>query len=222
MRKLCLVLILLAVPSMLFAQDWRDRGAGRYTRYPSYDNRFELTPFLGYTWGGTIYSDVTNLFGQDVQSSSSANYGIDFGIPLGTSNLKLDLMVARQDTDLTTSGGGLFQPDNRVANFHVTYYHGGLVIPFNESRQATPYVILSAGVANLDPTISGVAPSNRFSAAAGVGVKVPVNNQFGVKIEGRGYFTSLGGNNNNCYRCYDNGGHDFYQGQINLGFVISF
>ncbi|HSP16948.1 MAG TPA: outer membrane beta-barrel protein [Thermoanaerobaculia bacterium] len=210
---------------MLFAQDWRQGRRDRYDRYPNYDNRFELTPFVGYTWGGTIYSDVTDLFGEDVQSSSAANYGINFGIPLGNTPLKLDLMVSRQDTDLTSSGGGLFQPDTRVANFHVTYYHGGLMIPFNQSRSATPYVIISAGVANLDPSISGVSPSNRFSAAAGIGVKVPVNNQLGVRLETRGYFTSLGGNNNNnnhCYRCYDSGGHDFYQGQVNLGFVISF
>ena len=220
MRKLCLVLLLLVVPSSMFAQDWRDRR-DRYDRYRS-ANRFELTPSIGYTWGGTIYSDVTDLFGQDVEAQSDVNYGVNFGIPLGSSNLKLELMVNRQDTELTTTRGDIFRPDDRVAKFHVTYYHAGIQIPFAESRNAVPYVILSAGVGNLDPDISGVSPSNRLSGSAGVGVKVPINPQIGVRVEGRGYFTDLGDRNNNCYRCYDNDGHDFYQGQVNLGLVISF
>ena len=64
MRKVCLVLVLLILPTSLFAQ-YRRRPYDRY-----YDNRFELTPFVGYTWGGTIYSDVTTVFGpQDVQAA---------------------------------------------------------------------------------------------------------------------------------------------------------
>ncbi len=224
MRKVCLiaVLVLVAAPS-LFAQTWRDGGRDRYYRHYQ-DNRFELTPFVGYTSGGTIFTDNTNLFNQDVQAASSANFGVNFGIPIGYTNMKLELMVNRQNTDLTTGGGGLFEPDNRVANFHVTYYHGGLLIPFNESRNATPFVVVSAGVGNLQPDISGVSSSNRFSASAGVGVKVPVSPNFGIRLEGRGFFTSLGGGNNlsNCRHCTDTGGHDFYQGQVNLGFVVSF
>ena len=217
MRKIALVVLLLVVPSSLFAQ-YRDRDRYR-RRYP--DNRFELTPSVGYRWGGTIFSDTTSLFGQDVEAASNGTYGLDFGIPLGVSNMKLELMVNRQDTNLTT-GGGLFAPNDRIADFHVTYYHAGLMIPFSESRNTTPFIVVSAGVGSLDPDIRGVSPSNRFSASAGIGVKVPVSDSFGVRVEGRGYFTSLGGDTTNCRRCTDNNGHDFYQGEVNVGFVISF
>ncbi len=225
MRKVCLavLLTLIAAPA-LFAQPWRDGGRDR-DRYNRryYDNRFEITPMLGYSWGGTIFADTTNLFNRDVDAASSGNYGINFGIPIGYSNMKLELMVDRQDTDLQRGGGGLFEPDNRIANMHVTYYHAGLQIPFNQSRNATPFFVVSAGVGNLDPQVNGATASNRFSASAGIGVKVPVNPNFGIRLEGRGYFTSLGGGNtNDCFRCSDTTGHDFYQGQVNLGFVISF
>lgn len=222
MRKVCLLalLIVIAAPS-LFAQPWRE-GRNRHDRR-YWDNRFELTPMIGYTWGGTIFSEQSAIFNQDVQASSSGNYGVMLGVPLGYSKMKLELMVNRQDTDLTTGGGGLFEPDNRIANFHVTYYHGGLEIPFNESRNAIPFFVVSAGVGTLEPDISGVSSSTRFSASAGVGVKVPVSRNFGVRLEGRGYFTSLPNDNfNNCRFCDDDNGHDFYQGQVNLGFVISF
>jgi hypothetical protein len=83
-------------------------------------------------------------------------------------------------------------------------------------------------VANLKPDIRGVSADNRFSASAGVGVKIPINPNFGIRLEGRGYFTSLDnntGDNGRCdyYRCYnDYYGHDLYQGEANVGFVISF
>jgi len=73
----------------------------------------------------------------------------------------------------------------------VTYFHGGLQIPFDVSRQATPYIVVSAGIANLDPVVQGVSPDNRFSASGGIGVKVPVNRNLGLRLEARGYFTSL-------------------------------
>jgi Outer membrane protein beta-barrel domain len=224
MRKVCLLLILLVVPSAVFAQDWRDGGArDRYNRrYPS-DNRFELTPFGGYRWGGTLFADTTTLFNRDVDAESSGDFGLNFGIPIGYSNMKLELMVNHQATHLTT-GSAIFEPNNRLADFDVTYYHAGLMIPFAESRNVTPFVVLSAGVGNLDPKVSGATSSNRFSGSAGVGVKVPVNDNFGVRVETRGYFTSLGGNNgNDCRQCSgNNNGHDFYQGEVNVGFVISF
>lgn len=225
MRKLSLLLLLLVVPTSVFAQTWRDRDRDRdrRDRYYRRDNRFELTPLLGYTWGGTIFADTTDLFGRDVQAASHANFGVNFGIPLGmTNNMKLELMVNRQDTQLTKGTDGLFRPDDRIANFHVTYYQAGLMIPFSESRNATPFFVVGAGVGNLDPQISGVSASNRFAANAGVGVKVPVNQNLGVRLETRGYFTSVTNGNNNCRRCTDTSNHDFYQGEVNLGFVISF
>ena len=231
MRKACLLLFLILVPTSVFAQTWRegDRGRDRdrdrddrYRRYYRNANRFELTPFVGYTWGGTIFADATDLFGEDVEAASNGNYGVNVGIPLGYGSTKLELMVNRQDTHLTTGTGDIFEPDDRVADFHVTYYHAGVMIPFSESRNASPFFVISAGVGNLDPDVRGVSPTNRFSASAGLGVKVPVSDNFGVRVEGRGYFTSLGTDNNDCRRCNDNAGHDFYQGQVNVGFVISF
>ena len=88
--------------------------------------------------------------------------------------MKLELMANRQASELETESG-LFEPDNEVADIDVTYLHAGLQFPFARSRNATPYVVVSAGLANLDPQISGVSAENRFSASAGVGVKLPMS-----------------------------------------------
>ena len=221
MRKLFLLaLLILAVPSALFAQDdWRNRR-GRNDNYRRGDNAFELTPFVGYTYGGRLFADQTGL-AENVRSQSSANFGADFAIPIGWEGFKLELMANRQDTHLT-AGSGLFSPSDRVADFAVTYYHAGLIIPFAQSRSATPYVVVSAGVANLDPDIAGSTSENRFSASGGLGVKVPFNRNAGLRFEARGYYTTLP-NDNACRRCsYDYSYRDFYQGQTNVGVYFRF
>ena len=226
MRRALLFLLLLIVPLVVSAQsnidrdrdDWRE---GRRHRYTAFDDRVELTPFGGYRWGGTIFADRSNLFGEDVDIAPNGDYGVNLGIPVGFNRVKLELMVNRQDTGLQI-GGGLFTPDERLADMHITYWHAGLQIPIAESYAASPFIVLSAGVANLRPDVQGVSADNRFSASAGVGVKVPLNRNLGLRVEGRGYFTSLGDDENRCNRCSSTYNHDLYQGEANVGLVISF
>jgi hypothetical protein len=221
MRKLLLFVAVLSIPVSLLAQDepWRTRRTSRDRGYG--DNYFELTPFLGYRYGGTIFADQSRLFNQDVKVESSSNFGLNFGIPIAN-GWKVELMVNRQDTHFTSGGGGLFSPTDRLGNFSVTYFHGGLQIPFAVTRSATPYVIVSAGVANLDPKVSGASSDTRFSAGGGIGVKVPINRNVGIRIEERGYFTALQNNTDNCRSCYYNYNHDLYQGETNVGVFIRF
>ncbi len=224
MRKALLVFLLLTSATVAAQgrddDDWRRRrGEDRYDDTPR-RSAFELTPFIGYRWGGTIFADQTFLFGQDVDVAPSANLGVNFALPLGDTGMKLELMANRQSSELETDSG-LFEPDNEVADIDVTYLHAGLQIPFAQSRNATPYFVVSGGLANLDPQISGVSAENRFSASAGVGVKVPMSNILSIRLEGRGYYTALE-EDDDCTICDYFYNEDFYQGEVNLGLVISF
>lgn len=220
MRKYALVLFaLLLLPTTVFAQyrrgpdDWR---RGRRIE----DDRFEITPFIGYRWGGTIFADQTFVFTQDLDVKNSANFGVDFGIPLGDSGMKLELMANHQSSELETDRG-LFQPTNGIADIDITYLHAGLQIPFARSRNLTPYVIASAGIANLDPQLGGVSDETRFSASAGIGIKAPISNNLSFRFEGRGYYTALE-DQSDCRICNYYYNRDFYQGEVNLGLVFSF
>ena len=216
MRKALFVLLLVLLPaSSLLAQPWRNR---RYEPYR--DNQIDLTPFIGYRYGGTIYADQSRLFTQNVDVQSSMNYGVNLGIPINPYGLKGELMVDRQDTNFT-NGGGLFSPNANLGDFHVTYYQAGVLIPFSESRTATPYVAITGGVANLDPDIQGVSASNRFAASAAIGVKVPLQRNLAIRVEERGFYTALS-NYNNCRNCYYNYNHDLYQGETNVGLDFKF
>ena len=224
MRKLLICSILLLTTSSVLAQEidrdrdrWRERGRDD-RRYDSH-RTFELTPFGGYRWGGTLYGDTTG-FRDDFDIASSGNFGLNLGIPLGFTDAKLELMANRQNTHLQF-GGGLFDPNDRVSDFDVTYYHAGVQFPFVTGTGVNPFVVLSAGVANLDINTPGLSQETRFSASAGVGVKVPLNRNVGFRIETRGYFTSLDDYDDECFRC-DSFGRDLYQGETNVGLVISF
>lgn len=227
MRRTAVAFSLLLLSTSLLAQDrgrdddWR-RGRGRDYRDTPSQSAFELTPFVGYRWGGTIFDSETFLFDDDVDVASSANFGLSLGIPLGDTGMKLELMADRQSSQLETAGG-LFEPDNEVADIDVTYLHAGLQFPFARSRNATPYAIVSAGLANVDPQINGVSAENRFSASAGVGVKVPMSRALSLKVEGRGFFTALENDgNDSCSFCDNFSDRNFYQGEVNVGLTFSF
>lgn len=222
MRKAVLAALLLLTTTAAFAQDrdddWRRRRA--YDRDSPRDSAFELTPFVGYRWGGTIFAGQTNVFFEDVDVEPSANFGANFAIPLGDTGMKLELMANRQSSELETDGG-LFDPEDSVADIDVTYLHAGLQIPFARSRNATPYVIASAGIADLDPQVQGVSSEQRFSASAGIGVKIPMSEMLSFRFEGRGYYTSLE-EEDDCTLCDYFYNEDFYQGEVNAGLVFSF
>lgn len=230
MKNLILATALLLLPITAMAQDdWRDRrGEPDRDRYRDdrrdwrRDNAFEITPLLSYRWGGTIFAEQTDVFGTDVAAESSGALGAIVGIPIGNSGLKLELMASRQQTALE-AGGGLFDFEEEFGDLNVTYYHAGVLIPFARSRNVTPFVTLSAGIANLDPEVRGVGSENRFSAAASIGVKVPIADNLGFRFETRGFFTSTDETDDDCYYgCYWNENRDFYQGEAAIGLVISF
>jgi opacity protein-like surface antigen len=216
MKRIVFLFALVLLTPSLFAQPWRDRGYR-----PQRDSTVDVTPFIGYTWGGTIYSDQTSLYGQDVDLQSSANFGVAVDIPVNPNGLKVELMVNRQNTKVG-NGGGLFSPRGVVGDFSQTMYHAGVLVPFAQSRTATPFFVVSAGLNSLDPQESGVSVANRFSASAGVGVKMPFTRNLSLRLEARGYYTSLG-TNDRCTRCYYyDYNHDLYQGQANVGLAFRF
>lgn len=220
MRKYVFALLLLSLPASAFAQTTDEEWRRRQYRDTPRPSAFELTPFIGYRWGGTIFADQTFIFGRDVDVAASPNFGVNFAIPLGDRGFKLELMANRQSSELEV-GGGLFEPDNRVADIDVTYLHGGVQIPFAQSRNAMPYVIVSGGLASIDPQVSGVGAENRFSASAGLGVKIPMSRVLAFRFEGRGYYTSLEGNSD-CRICEYFFNEDFTQGEVNAGLAFSF
>ena len=79
-----------------------------------------------------------------------------------------------------------------------------------------PYVLFT-GLA----MFAGVSAEQRFSASAGIGVKVPMSRALSFRFEGRGYYTALE-DDDECTFCDYFYNQDFYQGEVNAGLVFSF
>ena len=83
--------------------------------------------------------------------------------------------------------------------------------------------VRAAGAANLDINQPGLTQETRFAASAGIGAKIPFNPHVGLRLELKGYYTSLDDGGDDCHSCYyDYYGNDLYQGETNIGLVITF
>jgi hypothetical protein len=227
MRKIQIAVFfsLLLLPLVAFGQDdWRDRQPPRgYDHRRVIDDSFDVTPFLGYRYGGTLYADQANLFNRDVDVASAPNFGVAFDIPIQNTGLKIELSVDNQETNFSNGSSNLFGNNQNLGDFGVTYWQAGLLIPFATSRNARPYFTIAGGVANLRPDQANANSSNRFAASAGIGVKVPLNRNVSLRVEEKGFFTSTTNNNNDCTGCtLIDSNRNFFQGETNVGVGFSF
>lgn len=184
--------------------------------------RFELTPTASYTWGGSLDASDSEFFAADLEVEDSAAYGVTLDIPL-SSSFQLELLASRQSSELGLDGG-LFYGSDGFADIDVSYYHVGVLWQWGD-RRVSPFFTMSAGVTNLNPDLPGASSEDRFSLSLGGGVKVFFSENVGLRLEGRGFFTDLGGSDewNDDYNCWNDDcyGNEFSQGQASVGLILA-
>lgn len=174
MKKLALVCALLALP----ATAWADG-----------DYRWELTPTVSYHFGGSLDTEsAALLFPDEVDLDDGIVYGLTFDVPL-SSNLQLEFLLNTQNADLFYDGG-VFGPDLELSEIDVTYAHVGLLAQFGRP-ELSPYFVGSAGATLLDAEGEGAGSDTKFSVSFGGGVKAFFTDHFGLRLEGRYYWTQL-------------------------------
>ncbi len=216
-RKILVLLALLAAPTVAVAQDDSTMNHA-YTR-----GRFELTPTVSYNFGGTISAEESSIFDFDLEADDSEAYGVTFGIPLSPW-AQIELLASRQQTSLAYDRG-LFGGNHGVADLDVSYYHVGGLFQWGNG-QIHPFLVASLGVANLNPDLPGARAENKFSGSIGGGVKIFFNDNIGLRLEGRGFWTVLDGNSDDYYwddGCYCDYGYadTFNQGQASAGLIFA-
>lgn len=196
----------------------------------------ELTPSIGYRWGGEISAGATDLFTVDMDVQSSPAFGLSLNVPLNHF-LQLELMVDHQSTELGHSD--LFLPPDPTIDVDIDYYHVGLLWYWHAGR-TRPFVVTSMGVTRIDPDLEGARSDDRFSAAIGGGVKVDVNRHLAVRFELRGLWTDTDQRDwwdswdddwdddwwDDCDHHHDcdgwGGWEDLVQAQAKVGLVVTF
>ena len=143
----------------------------------------EITPYAGYTIGGSFTDNATGA-SLDVQEGGS--FGLVLGLP-DTPETQYELFYGVQRTKVT--GGGTFGGET-LFDLDIHYLHlGGAYLFIGE--KVRPFVSGGLGATHFVPSGSGMNAKTYFSLSLGGGVKVPVSGHVGLRFEGRGVMTIL-------------------------------
>ncbi len=152
---------------------------------PASAQTVELTPFVGYQFGGSFdqdYEDDDFDFFDDVDVEESESYGLMLNLGL-TRSLQFELLYSRQETNLEEDS--FLGAD--LDDVEIEYFHGGVLWQWGDG-QVHPYVVASAGGTRF--TLAD-GDDTRFSVGLGGGVKVMFNNHVGLRLDGRFYSTVI-------------------------------
>jgi len=147
--------------------------------------RVEFGGFYGYQFGGRV-----NTSAGTIQTADHPNYGFTFDLTVGR-KMQIEFSYSRQDSQAALPPLG----DTTVPLFNtaIEYYQVGGLAEVSTNR-IRPYVVVTAGVININPQPSGINNTVRFAFSAGAGIKAFVTPHFGVRLQGRFLFPVMAAN----------------------------
>ena len=191
---------------------------------PASAQKAEITPFVGYQFGGQLRVRDGELRLQD-----DINYGLVLDIALNRQG-QLELSYTRQDTKVEfndfTSG--------RIPIYEVSvnYWQIGGVYQFNPSDTARPFLSLTAGLTHygvgdrLEDDSPVLSSDTFFSMVLGGGVKIFPSQRIGIRLAGHLYSTIV--STSSGFWCTLPGGcgvglsgWGIWQGDVQAGLIIA-
>jgi len=146
---------------------------------PEAQMRWEVMPFVGYRMGGDF--DITGATGgADLDDERSFGLAVNLAIDEGSS---YEVFYSRQEAS--------FARTSALAPFdlNVEYLHFGGTLVVNDELPLAPYIVGGLGLTRFNPQTALGSDDTRFSFSLGAGVKLPVTQRFGLRLEARGYLT---------------------------------
>ncbi len=140
-------------------------------------SRFEISPFVGYQFGGTL-----RVQDGDLLIKADMNYGgaVDVTVRPG---VQLELAYIRQDTELRVKDYAFGKTETLFA-MAVEYFHiGGLYE--GRSGRVRPYGLVTAGLTHFNPKPADRSGEWRFSVGLGGGFKAFATERLGFRFQGR-------------------------------------
>lgn len=185
---------------------------------PKEYNHFEVTPFVGYMAGGE-FEDPTDSSSRDLEAGS------DFGLIVNAASdwwRHYEMLYVRQSSQV--DGFEKFDMDVEYLQF------GGTVsYPDAESTHVIPYFGMTVGAARFSPDAAGLDDETKLALSIAGGVRVPINDRFGVRLDLRAFATVLDSDSD--IFCVSSAGATcrirvksdvLLQYSANLGFIVGF
>jgi hypothetical protein len=147
---------------------------------PKHYNNWEFTPFVGYMAGGE-FEDPADDSSRDLDADT------DFGIFVDVASdwwRHYEMLLVNQSTRV--KGATPFDMDVQYLQF------GGTVAYPEPTNRVIPYFGMTVGGARFSPNAAGLDDETKFAFTIGGGVRVPINDHFGVRLDLRAFGTVLG------------------------------
>jgi len=192
-------------------------------------NRFELQPFVGYKFGGTIDLAPNTASIARANFESNTDYGLTATFN-ATPNFGLEFMWNRQPTTIVGQlGNGTTFPTQINAN--LDQYHGNILLTLaDEDSKFKPFILFGLGATRA----SGEAPnglsnsSTKFSFGLGGGLRYFFTDHVGIRTQIRWAPTYVYSTTGAiycdwwgfCWSIPDD--HYLQQGDVTVGLVLRF
>jgi len=186
-------------------------------------SRFQLTPFLGYRFGGTFEDRDT---GDEYQLNNNPSYGLILNFP-SRQPTEWEIYYSRQSTELDAAG---FIIGDEILDIEVEYLQVGGTYLFDRSKSAIPYFVATAGITRMDPDAPNTKSDTFFSFGAGGGWKFFPASRVGLRLDGRflgtfidsnsKIFCQSGSSGGSC--AINTSGKILYQFELQAGIIFRF
>jgi len=141
----------------------------------------EVTPFVGYRFGGDLFERVTL---QPVDLDGAKTVGAVVNVKVRNDGVFVEGLFTHQEARLTSFGGPFAPPtDWRIT---VDHFQGGGLQEFGATRRVRPFL---TGLLGLTHYAAGTDSEIRFTTGAGGGVKLMPVRHVGVRLDGRLFAT---------------------------------
>lgn len=179
----------------------------------------EITPYIGYTFGGK-----TPVGYGDLKVKSSESYGAALEILFPIDDISLQLEYFRQPT--TGQYRDRFDSSyNQDFDMNIDWYHIGLLKLLSESDQIVPFIGLSLGATHFDLKTDSGTDEWSFSVNLQGGVKIYFSERIGLRLHARllmpiqwggfGFYGGSGGSGATV-----SAGTYFVQGDVGAGLIF--
>ncbi len=183
----------------------------------------EIEPFGGWMFGGKLPNGSTSAFDESVDVDDHATWGLRVGY-MATDVFGFE-MAYLQDRTSVVSRGGLFEPNERLADLDLDMLEATMLFHMGH-RRFRPFFAVGLGATRLDLGGDSDRSDTRFQGSLGGGFKVYFAPQVGFRFDVRQHWTVLDSNRDrddeNCRRCNDNNNDSLGTTEVSAGILFAF
>jgi hypothetical protein len=138
--------------------------------------RFELSPFIGYETGSTIYTSLGYFYIGD-----GMDYGGNLDINLGR-NRYAEISYSHMMTKLNVDEG---YNERFLYDLGVNYYSIGILQETKPLSRINPYGLLTLGWVNYNPQTEDISGENKLHFSFAGGIKIKASDRIGLRLQAR-------------------------------------